>query len=466
MAIIEDRRGQVLLLIAVVFIVVMDGMDASIVNIALPHIASSFEVDTSTAAWVTLTYFMMMAGLLLAFGRLADRGRTRRILIGGLATFIVFSLVCGLAPTFEVLLAGRILQGVGAAVMGACAPLMCVRYLPASRLGVSMGTIGFGASIGYASGPALGGFIAQYLSWPWIFIINVPIGLAGMLFLLLAVPREGAGERRRFDVPGSVLSTVAIITAVFAVERSAHLGVGNVQIIAAALLCIGSTALFLAWERRCPEPLVNLSIFRRWRFDAVFLAFMLINLVGTGMWYLTPFYLSLGAGLDAASSGLYMLIQPALTLALAIPIGRWSDHIGRRWFSVTSCTAMALSCAVLYIIDPSMGPAPLLAALVLMGLLWAFCGPGASRIVDNISEHDKGTGATLIALATYLGASMGAALFASSFTFLSGAGDVPFAELDLLTFLGGFRGTMLLGLALSVLAVALSLAVRERRPTP
>lgn len=111
-----------LLLIVIVFLTTMDGMDASIVNIALPSIASSFLVDTSTASWVSLTYFMMMAGLLLVFGRLADRGIIKKVLMSGLALFTIFSLVCGLAITFEVLIIGRIFQGVGAAVMGACAP--------------------------------------------------------------------------------------------------------------------------------------------------------------------------------------------------------------------------------------------------------------------------------------------------------------------------------------------------------
>lgn len=466
MAAIEDSRGLALLLIAIVFLTTMDGMDASVVNIALPSIASSFSIDTSTAAWVSLTYFMMMAGLLLIFGRLADRGIIKRILIAGLAIFTIFSLVCGLATMFEVLIIGRIFQGIGAAIMGACAPLLCVRFLPKNKLGLGMSIIAVGASIGYASGPALGGFITQYLSWNWIFIINLPIGVAGILFLARAIPKDEGYNRSSFDVPGSALSMIAIIAGVFAIERSTHMGLDNIQIVAAISISALSTILFILWEKRCKDPLLNLRIFRSWIFDSVFSAYLIINLVGTGIWYLTPFYLSLAMGFDPAKSGIFMLIPPVVTLIISVPIGRWSDRSGRRWFSIMSCMAMTLASGILFLIDPVNGTTPLIIALVLMGVLWGSCGPAASRIVERIDQREKGTGSALIAVATYLGASIGAAAFAAFFSLFSGAGNTPFANLDLQVFLKGYHGVMLIGMALAIVAVVLSAIVKDesRRP--
>lgn len=466
MAIIKDGRGQALLLIAIVFLTTMDGMDASIVNIALPSIASSFFIDISTAAWVSLTYFMMMAGLLLVFGRLADRGIIKRALLAGLAVFTIFSLVCGLSTTFEMLIIGRIFQGIGAAVMGACAPLLCVRFLPENRLGLGMSIIAVGASIGYASGPTLGGFLTQYLSWNWIFFINIPIGIASILFLIRAIPKDEGYVRSYFDVPGSVLSITAIITGVFAMERSSRLGLDSVQVIAAIFICAISTSLFIIWEMRCKDPILNPKIFRSWAFDSVLLAFLIINLVGTGIWYLTPFYLSLAMGFDSAISGLFMLIPPAVTLIISVPIGRWSDRSGRRLFSIISCTAMTLSSGILFIIDPVMGIFPLIIALVLMGILWGSCGPAASRIVEKIEYGEKGTGAALIAVATYLGASVGASFYAAFFSIFSGAGNTPFVDLDILAFLRGYHGVMLVGVAIALLAVVLSAKVKDERHRP
>jgi EmrB/QacA subfamily drug resistance transporter len=330
MAIIKDGKGQAFLLIAIIFVVTMDGLDASIVNVALPSIASALEIDTSTAGWVSMTYFMMMAGLLLAFGKLADRGIIKRVLIIGLIIFSVFSVACGLSSSIEMLLISRVFQGVGAAIMGACAPLLCVRFLPKNKLGVGLGVVTMGASIGYASGPALGGIITEYLSWHWIFFINIPIGIIGILFLMKAIPKDEGYVRSYFDLPGALLMLMAVLAGVFALERFTHIGLGSIQILSATVICVTSLVVFVIWERRCKTPILNPKIFRSWEFVFVFSAFLLINLTATGMWYLTPFYLSLGMGFDAAICGMYLFVPAAITLIISAPIGKWSDFTGRR----------------------------------------------------------------------------------------------------------------------------------------
>ncbi|MGD0817275.1 MAG: MFS transporter [Methanomassiliicoccales archaeon] len=462
MAIIKDRKGQAFLLIAIIFVVTMDGLDASIVNVALPSIASAFEIDTSTAGWVSMTYFMMMAGLLLVFSKLADRGIIKRILIAGLIIFSVFSVACGLSSSIEMLLISRVFQGVGAAIMGACAPLLCVRFLPENKLGVGLGIVTMGASIGYASGPALGGIITEYLSWHWIFFINIPIGIVGIVFLMKAIPKDEGYVRSYFDLPGAMLMLMAVLAGVFALERFTHIGLGNIQIVSATVICITSFVLFIIWERRCKTPILNPKIFRSWEFVFVFAAFLLINLTATGIWYLTPFYLSLGMGFDAAICGMYLFVPAAITLIISAPIGKWSDRTGRRWFSVISCVAMAITSGILFFINPGMGTFPLITALILMGIIWGFSGgPAASRIVEKIDDEEKGTGAALIAVAGYLGGAIGTASFAAFFSVMNGSGNTPFGELALSTFMEGFHGVMILGVVLAIIAVVLSAVVRD-----
>ncbi len=262
------------------------------------------------------------------------------------------------------------------------------------------------------------------------------------------------------------MSMIAIITGVFAIQRSSHLGLESVQIFAAIFICVLSTILFILWEKRCKDPILNLRVFRSWIFDSVFLVYLIINLVGTGIWYLTPFYLSLAMGFDPATSGIYMLIPPVMTLIISVPIGRWSDRSGRRLFSTISCMAMTISSGILFLIDPTMGAIPLIIALVLMGVLWGSCGSAASRIVEKIDDKEKGTGAALIAVATYLGASVGAASYAAFFTIFSGSGNTPFADLDPYVFLKGYNGVMLLGMAFAILAVVLSVIVKDEWHRP
>ncbi|MDD4484652.1 MAG: MFS transporter, partial [Methanoregula sp.] len=293
--IITNPRHQRLLLGAAALGVVMDGLDGSIVNVALPTIASAFDTDTGTIAWVIITYLLMMAGLVLVMGSIADRGIMRKIFILGLALFTIGSAACGFSPSLSVLLASRVVQGIGAAMIAAVAPLLCVRYLPPTMLGASMGALGASSSIGFAAGPALGGMITHALSWHWIFLINIPIGICGILLAARVIPAD-APARVSVPVPvdlvGAALLFLAMAAGTFALEETAALG-GIVPVVAAAFgICALCAVLFIVRERATPHPLIRLSLFRKWQFFSVLAAFFLINVVYAGVLYLLPFYLS------------------------------------------------------------------------------------------------------------------------------------------------------------------------------
>lgn len=183
----------------------LDGLDGSIVNIVLPRIVESFDVDTGTVSWVIITYLLMMAGLILIMGKIAERGLLKCIFPGGILIFTIGSAFCGLSPGFEILLVSRIFQGIGAAMMAAIAPLLCVTYLPKQMLGMSLGAITMATSAGVAAGPAIGGFLTHYLSWHWVFLINIPIGLVVLPFALYIVPRDEPQVRQPFDLTGAVM---------------------------------------------------------------------------------------------------------------------------------------------------------------------------------------------------------------------------------------------------------------------
>jgi MFS family permease len=168
-------------------------------------------------------------------------------------------------------------------------------------------------------------------------------------------------------------------------------------------------------------------------------------------------------GFDSATSGMYLFIQSAITVIISVPIGKWSDKVGRRWFSVVSCLGMALSSCILIFIDPAMGLLPLIVVIILFGVMWGFTGPAAGRIVDQIKEGERGTGAGLIAVTGPLGATIGAALFATLFTFMNSSGNTPFVDLEPAVFLQGFHGVMMIGFVLSIVAVVQSAVVKDKR---
>jgi MFS family permease len=169
--------------------------------------------------------------------------------------------------------------------------------------------------------------------------------------------------------------------------------------------------------------------------------------------------------LDPAVSGLYLLISPAITAIIGIPLGKWSDRIGRRPFAIVACLILIAISSIYLVIIPEMGRILLIAGLILMGLFWGFAGgPVASRVVDYAPSGEEGTASSLMIAAMYLGCVIGIALYATTFTIATAEdGIIAFSELDMDTLMNGFHFSMMIGLVLSVAAFVLSIIVRERK---
>lgn len=465
--IITDPFRQKLLLGAVSLGVVMDGVDGSIVNVALPTMAAYFDTDTGTIAWVIITYLLMMAGLMLVFGKFADRGLAKKIFLLGFAIFTLASLACGLAPTLDILLAARLAQGAGAAMIAAVAPLLCIRHLPPGMLAMALGVLAATSSIGFAVGPAIGGVLTQYFSWHWIFLINIPIGIAGILFAARVIPSdEPEASPAPFDYPGAVLLFMAMALFTFVLEEGVERGISDPLISGCITLSIFSAALFVLRELTVESPLINIRIFLSGAFSAVLVAFMLMNVVFMGIIYLLPFYLTTMMGYDPATTGLCLLVPPTVIALLSIPFGKWSDRSGRRAFAVAATGVMILYSLLFAFLVPESGILPLILGLILIGIsVGIFAGPAASRVIESAPKGEEGTGSSLMVTTIYFGAVLGTAIFAAIFTLttMQAGVIVPFAELDEASFLSGFHLTVAAGVVLAVLALILSAVVPDRK---
>ena len=457
-------RSEILILVAMGLAVFMDGVDGSIVNVALPTIADYFHIDASTASWVTILYFMMMAGLLLTFGRMADVGHLKRVFIMGFALFTAGSLACGITPSFEVLLVSRTVQGIGAAMMGATAPMMIVKFLPPRNLALGMGVLTLACSGGFAVGPAIGGIITDVLGWHWIFLINVPIGIFAILFSLKVIPDDvHTGERANYDLRGTALLFVSIVSGVYALEGMSH-PESRMECIVTGSVCILFLALFVMNSRRTEKPLLNLEMFRNWKVISLLTSFTLVNLTYMGILYLIPFYMTLVLGLSSSMCGLLLFMPPLITLVLALPVGRLCDLYGRRPFAIGSAVSMLAYSIILALMRPDMGYVILLPIGVLMGLNWGLFGASAtSRVIEILPDEDKAMGSSMMNFFIYMGSTVGTALFAAFFSIVGKTGGTPIDMLDVDVFMAGFTPAMVLACVLSVICVVTAWVVKERR---
>ena len=258
-----SRRARWLALYVLCLGDLMIVLDQSIVNVALPSIRDDLGFSQSSLAWVVNAYLLTFGGFLLLSGRLGDLLGNKRVFLGGTAFFTVASIACGLAPSSTLLVVGRAVQGLGGAAVSAVALSLIMGLFtePAERA-KAMGVFGFVMSGGGAVGVFLGGVLTGLLSWHWIFLVNVPIGLAVILAARAILPADDVEPgSARLDVPGAVLVTAALMLAVYGIVGGNEAGWTSGRTLGLLVVSAVLFAVFVGWESRAAAPLVPLRLF-------------------------------------------------------------------------------------------------------------------------------------------------------------------------------------------------------------
>ena len=450
-----------MMLIVVVAATLMDGLDASIVSIALPDIAEDLGVDTATSSWATIIYLLVLSALIIPFARISAQTGVRKVLAIGLAMFTIGSALCGLSPSFATLIAFRTVQAVGAAMMAAAGPMCCTEHLSPDRLGLGMSLVTIGASLGFAVGPAVGGAVTELLSWQWIFLINIPFGLVTVPLILIAIPASSeTGGKPRVDLRGAAVLCTSVVLGVLGLEILSYEGTALFS-TTCMMACIVLLALFIRLEKNTDIPLLRTSMLRDFGFASVFLCLMLVNASFMGVMYLVPFFGQIVLGMSPFEVGEYLLISAVFTAVLGMPIARWSDRAGRRWFCIAAGIVLTVGFLMYALWADGMSDLELLTTVLVMGLGWALVGgPMASRLVEH-AGNERDMAASLMNEAYYIGGAVGTAFAAMFFTIMSGAEGVDISLLSAGMFLDGFVPTALASAAVAVAIFVLSTALRD-----
>jgi len=300
---ISDRRWSALALIVTAQFMVI--LDVAIVNVALPSIKADLNFSQTSLQWVISAYAIMFGGALLLGGRLADLLGRRRLFIVGLSIFAASSLLCGLAWSESSLIGFRAVQGLGGALLAPAAlSLLMTRFAEGRERNLALGIYGAASGSGAAAGVLLGGVLTSYLSWSWIFFINVPVGLAAIALTPLLLPESRAGlAHRHFDFPGAASITAGLMLLVYTMTRATNDGWAATSTLA---LLGGAAALvlaFIAIELRSPSPLLPLRIFRSRTLAAANAAMAIVGAVAFSEFFVLTLYLQDVLHYSAVESG-------------------------------------------------------------------------------------------------------------------------------------------------------------------
>jgi EmrB/QacA subfamily drug resistance transporter len=293
----------------------MHQFDGAVIATALPSMAASLHEDPVRLNLAITTYLLALAVFVPVSGWMADRFGARRVFIAAIVVFTVSSVLCGLAHSLIELVLCRVLQGMGGAMMTPVGRVIVLKSVPKLQLVQAMNYITIPAVLGPLLGPSVGGFIVTYFSWPWIFFINLPIGLAGVFMVRIFIPDVHAEEVARLDLCGFVLIGMAVAGLVFgfeAIGRDVVPGSIILASIAAGALCTG---LYLIYARRASDPIIDLSLLRIRTFAASVVGGGLFYLSTTSSVFLLALLLQLGFGFSAFQAGLTTLASAVGSLA-------------------------------------------------------------------------------------------------------------------------------------------------------
>lgn len=422
-------RAGFALLLSLAMAQFMVVLDFTIVNVALPSIQHELHVPTTTVQWLVSAYAVAFGGFLLLGGRLADvYGRARMYRIG-LAVFVAASVSGGLAVEPGLLIASRVVQGIGAAVLAPAGLSLLVTSWPGEQeRSRALGTYGAVVSAGFASGAVLGGLLVE-ATWRLVFFVNVPVGIALLAASVRLLPPDPPARGGRLDLPGAVTATAGVALLVLAVARAGDtLRATQPALLAAAAIAL--LAAFVIRERRTPAPLLDLALLKDHGIAGANLTLIAVGAFNAGQVLLVTLYLQEGRELSSVLTGLCFVPQAAGAFALSGPAGRLVPVLGAR-----RTLAIALSIALLALA----GAAASVLAGSLPGLLAAQFAIGVAARLSQVSAtlagtrgpvaaRSEGTASALLTASRQCGSALGVAIVSATLVAAHGSTGQRTAE--------------------------------------
>ncbi|MGA7071144.1 MFS transporter [Bradyrhizobium sp.] len=390
-------------------------LDVTIVNTALDRIGASLGGGVAELQWIVNAYTIAFAAFILTAGALGDRIGAKRVFMAGFAIFTSASLACALSPNPMVLVAARAVQGLGAAVLVPNSlALLNHAYPDEKRRGRAIGIWAAGASLALTAGPLVGGGLIALIGWRSIFLVNLPIGLAGLWLSWKYATETSANRQRQVDRPGQVTAIAALSCLAGAIIEGGALGWSNGFVLAAFVASVVLAVLFILQERRAEQPMLPLSLFGYRLFALTALVGLLVNIAFYGLIFVFSLYFQRINGLSPVATGLAFVPMMGAVLPANLVAARVTERLGAPMTIALGAALAAFGCLTLLGIEPGTSYWKIVGQFVIMGGgLGLLVPPLTSALLGSVDKSRSGIAAGVLNATRQTGSVLGVALFGS-----------------------------------------------------
>jgi len=454
-------------LVSLSLAMLLSSLGTSIANVGLPTLAHAFNATFQQVQWIVLAYLLAITTLIVSVGRLGDVIGRRRLMLGGISLFTLASALCGIAPSLWLLIAARVFQGLGAAIMMALTMAMVGEAVPKEKTGSAMGLLGTMSAVGTALGPTLGGVLITSIGWPALFLINLPLGILTLALAWRYLPKDlkvTKATTARFDLVGTVILvlTLAAYALAMTIGRGSF-GQLNIELLFFSLIGLG---MFVITESRAEAPLIQMDTFKNPLLSAGFTMSALVTTVVMATLVVGPFYLSGALGLDPAHVGLVMSSGPIIAALTGAPAGRLVDRMGAYRMGIFGLIGMVIGTSLLALLPTGFGiPGYVAPLVVITGSYALFQAANNTAVMTNIRPDQRGVISGVLNLSRNLGLITGASVMGT--VFATGAASANLLTAPPEALVSGMRLTFAVATGLLLLALAIALtgkALSNRTP--
>jgi EmrB/QacA subfamily drug resistance transporter len=433
-------------LAAVAFGLFMIMLDNTVVNVALPSIQRDLGTDLSELQWIVTGYALTFAALMLVGGKAADAYGRRLVFVIGIAVFTLASLWCGLADSGNMLIAARVVQGAGAALMNPATLSIIAATFPPRQRGTAIGIWAGVSALALAIGPLVGGLLTEHLSWHWIFYVNIPVGVLGIVASFVFIDESRDETHERLDIPGLFTSGLGLFALTYGLIEANTYGWGSGRIVGSFVVAAVSLAAFVWLERTQRAPMLPLDLFRSGTYTGANVVVLLVALAMFGVFFFVSLYMQNILGYSAVQAGAAFLPMTILIILIAPIAGRTSDRVGSRWLMTIGMALLAVQLVYFSQLGQDATFWSLLPAMLVGGVGMSLTmTPSAAAATRSVPVDKAGVGSAVLNAFRQVGGSVGIALMGAIVAAEAGGRVTPDA------FMEGFESSLLVAAAIALL---------------